>query len=1209
MDDIHHHFPTTTNTNNHHKQKPLTHWSQPSNFTILKTGEYDILGMKMRNHYLGHTDYPIWEVIQTGNGLVSVSTDTNGVIKIWWNDGIKEDARVILKQQFEGFTVSNSKGIHKGYDRFQSLLSQLEIHGAGVSTEDANQKFLRVFESDVKGSTASSSSTQNVAFVSENTSSTNEVSTAYGVSNSSGYKLYKVDNILHHTLSLLINPVVHNWIMRIWNSLMRHFARECRSKGNQDSRRRDAWNTQNKDKDNGRRSGKQEEPKALVTLDGEAVQAKKQREQLGDASIEIQAYTQALKKVEATICSSSTNPLWNEKLKKKKEELKAKVEKWHNSSKSLNILLISQMSARDKARLGSSDIEDSPVNNRYAEGKHAVPPPMTGIYIPSGPDNDIDDLQFTYGPKQSKPSESDARNSDFTSCESNSSEETHESMSESVINESKVVSQLKVWTDAPIIEEYESDSDDEHVSLPSKEHETPSFANNIKHVKTPRQTVKQQNTCSKSPKPDKNFSHLIRDCDLHKKRMAKQAEVNKRMCKGTGQRENRPVWNNVNRVNHQNQFVPTAVLTRTGKIQVNTARASSTNNVNTVRASSTKNVSTAIHNFNSQAVPTNAARKVNTVKPIVNNDYPQRALKNKGIVDSGCSRHMTGNKSHLAKYQDYNGGPVSFRGSKGYITGKGKGPNWLFDLDYLTDSMNYQHVRSENQANKHAGPKEANHIAGTQDNIDAGNSEMEAESAQDYFVLPIWSSYTSTIKSSEANNEGKKYTKNTDLKTNENPVDLEDQAFLDELERLKRQEKEANDAAEALRKEFAQNTEDLLLQAGAARVSSTNTVNTASTPVSTASPSGGLSFTHLTNTNQDDLEIPNLEDSYDNPNDDLPYGKKAIRTKWVYKIRKGGEWKVVLWLELRQDVKSAFLYGKIDKEVYVSQHLGFVDPKYSKKVYKVVKALYGLHQAPRAWYATLSTFLLKSGYRRGTIDKTLFIKKDKNDIMLVQVYVDVFEALMKSRFQMSSMGELTFFLGLQTASTPVETQKPLVKDEEAVDVDVYLYRSKIGSLMYLIASRPDIMFAVCACSRFQVTPKTSHLNAVKRIFRRLISWQCKKQTIVATSIIEAEYVATANCCGQVLWIQNQMLDYGFNFMNTKIYIDNESTICIVKNPVFHSKTKHIEIRHHFIRDAYEKKLIQVLKIHTDDNVADLLTKAFDVSRFNFLIVNIGMINQ
>ncbi|GJU04144.1 putative ribonuclease H-like domain-containing protein [Tanacetum coccineum] len=230
---------------------------------------------------------------------------------------------------------------------------------------------------------------------------------------------------------------------------------------------------------------------------------------------------------------------------------------------------------------------------------------------------------------------------------------------------------------------------------------------------------------------------------------------------------------------------------------------------------------------------------------------------------------------------------------------------------------------------------------------------------------------------------------------------------------------------------------------------------------------------------------------------------------------------------------------------------------------------------------------------------------------------DEFEALMKSRFQMSSIGELTFFLGLQTACTPIETHNPLVKDAEAADVDIHLYRSMIGSLMYLTASRPDIMFAVCACSRFQVTPKTLHLYDVKRIFsdygsanldrksttggcqflgHRLISWQCKKQTIVATSTTEAEYVAAANCYGQVLWIQNQMLDYGFNFMNTRIYIDNESTICIVKNPVFHSKTKHIEIRHHFIRDAYEKKLIQVLKIHIDDNVVGLLTKAFVVSR-------------
>ncbi|GKE93374.1 putative ribonuclease H-like domain-containing protein, partial [Tanacetum coccineum] len=164
---------------------------------------------------------------------------------------------------------------------------------------------------------------------------------------------------------------------------------------------------------------------------------------------------------------------------------------------------------------------------------------------------------------------------------------------------------------------------------------------------------------------------------------------------------------------------------------------------------------------------------------------------------------------------------------------------------------------------------------------------------------------------------------------------------------------------------------------------------------------------------------------------DLPFGKKEIGTKWVYKNKKD-ERGVVVRNKARlvaqgyrqeeridydeMDVKSAFLYGTIDEEVYVSQPLGFVDPKFPKKVYKVVKALCGLHQAPRAWYATLSTFLLKNIYKRGTIDKTLFIKKDKNDIMLVQAYVDDiifgstkkswcddFEALMKSIFQMSYM--------------------------------------------------------------------------------------------------------------------------------------------------------------------------------------------------------------
>ncbi|GKD60610.1 hypothetical protein Tco_1298119 [Tanacetum coccineum] len=212
---------------------------------------------------------------------------------------------------------------------------------------------------------------------------------------------------------------------------------------------------------------------------------------------------------------------------------------------------------------------------------------------------------------------------------------------------------------------------------------------------------------------------------------------------------------------------------------------------------------------------------------------------------------------------------------------------------------------------------------------------------------------------------------------------------------------------------------------------------------------------------------------------------------------------------------------------------------------------------------------------------------------------------------------------MQAASTPMEPNKALVKDEEADNVDVHLYKLMIGSLMYLTTFRPDITFAVCACARdssFDLETFSDNDYAGASLDRKsttggcqflgkwLISWQCKKQTIVANSTTEAEYVAAANCCGKVLWIQNQILDYGFNFKNTKIYIDNESTICIVKNRKFHAKTKHIEIRHQFIRDSYEKRLIHVLKIHSEHNVVDLLTKGFDVSMFNFLIASIGLLN-
>ncbi|GKC00471.1 retrovirus-related pol polyprotein from transposon TNT 1-94, partial [Tanacetum coccineum] len=196
---------------------------------------------------------------------------------------------------------------------------------------------------------------------------------------------------------------------------------------------------------------------------------------------------------------------------------------------------------------------------------------------------------------------------------------------------------------------------------------------------------------------------------------------------------------------------------------------------------------------------------------------------------------------------------------------------------------------------------------------------------------------------------------------------------------------------------------------------------------------------------------------------------EAIRLFLVYASFKD-------FMVYQMDVKSAFLYGKIEEEVYVCQPPGFEDPNFLDRVYKVEKALYGLHQAPKAWYETLSTYLLDNEFQRGKIDKTLFIKRYKGDILLVQVYVDdiifgsikkelcnAFEKLMHEKFQMSSMGELTFFWGLQVQ------QKN--DDEDGEEVDVHMYRSMIGSLMYLTSSRPDIMFVVCACARYQVNLK------------------------------------------------------------------------------------------------------------------------------------------
>ncbi|GKB75934.1 hypothetical protein Tco_0942829, partial [Tanacetum coccineum] len=343
-----------------------------------------------------------------------------------------------------------------------------------------------------------------------------------------------------------------------------------------------------------------------------------------------------------------------------------------------------------------------------------------------------------------KTSESAIKTSDYASYESNSSVETPDSMPKPAVNKPKVVSKPKVWSDASIIEEYESDSDDKYAIKPSKEQKNlvVLYWNGLMSKRMGLGYGFTKKACFVCG----SFSHLIRDCDFHEKRMAKQVELNKQKGKATGQGENRPVWNNVQRLNHQNKFVPKAVLTKTGILPVNTAR----------------------QNLSSQAATTSTARKVNTARPIVNeirprnnfykphspirkpfnrttapkanftnhkinttgdktvstiggnretavkasagyNWRPKRHYWNKVSKYNGGSnssknvnfkdplgrpKHMTWNKAYLVEYQDYNGGPVAIGGSKGQITGKGgyilgsvEGSMKLNELTYLCTKL------------------------------------------------------------------------------------------------------------------------------------------------------------------------------------------------------------------------------------------------------------------------------------------------------------------------------------------------------------------------------------------------------------------------------------------------------------------------------------------------------------------------------------------
>ncbi|GKA09578.1 retrovirus-related pol polyprotein from transposon TNT 1-94 [Tanacetum coccineum] len=365
----------------------------------------------------------------------------------------------------------------------------------------------------------------------------------------------------------------------------------------------------------------------------------------------------------------------------------------------------------------------------------------------------------------------------------------------------------------------------------------------------------------------------------------------------------------------------------------------------------------------------------------------------------------------------------------------------------------------------------------------------------------------------------------------------------------------------------------------------------------------------------------------------------------------------------QMDAKTAFLNGNLQEEVYVSQPDG--NPNH---VYKLKKALYGLKQAARAWYDMLSSFLISQDFSKGLVDPTLFIRRKGKELLLVQIYVDdiifatstpklcdLFARIMCSKFKMSMMGKISFFLGLQISQspkgifinqlkyalkslkkygfdscdlvdTPMVEKSKLDEDKEGKAVDPSHYHGMIGTLLYLTASRPDLQFSICMCARYQARPTQKHLHTVKRIFQYLKGtvnrgiWYPNDSSITLTKFADAyhascqdtrrstsaEYIAMSGCCAQILWMRSQLTDYGLGFNKIPMYCDNKSAIALCCNNVQHSRSKHIDIRFHFIKEHVENGVIELYFVNTEYQLADIFTKALARERIEFLINKLGM---
>jgi hypothetical protein len=388
------------------------------------------------------------------------------------------------------------------------------------------------------------------------------------------------------------------------------------------------------------------------------------------------------------------------------------------------------------------------------------------------------------------------------------------------------------------------------------------------------------------------------------------------------------------------------------------------------------------------------------------------------------------------------------------------------------------------------------------------------------------------------------------------------------------------------------------------------------------------------------------------------------------------------------DVKSAFLYGKLNEAVFVEQPRGYEKKVEEHKVYRLKKALYSLKQAPRAWYSRIETYFIKEGFERCSCEHTLFIKTGNGGTILIgSLYVDdliftgnseslfvKFKNSMKLEFDMTDLGKMKYFLGVEvlqnfdgiyisqkkyakdvlerfgmeksnSVKNPIVLGVKLMKDEEGAKVNATVYKQLVGSLMYLTATRPDLMYVVCLISRFMANPTEIHLQAAKRVFRYLkgtvdlgifyqkegnkellaytdsdyagdvddrkitsgyvfllsegaVSWSSKKQPVVTLSTTEAEFVAATSCACQGVWMRRVLEKLGNSQGKcTTVLCDNSSTIKLSKNPVMHGRNKHIDVRFHFLRDLTRDGVVELKHCGTQEQITDIMTKPLKLDVF------------